>query len=189
MPPYRKSLLPPFPQSRCQGLVVASPPSDTAHLWKEANKALGELLSIKSSIDAHQQKLVWEVGMALLQNDSETVESIKEAKALCTCSIQEAESCCSIAIRKAEPKGPPRLALFNNHTTKPFSTLKRNLLKRRERVNSTSFPSVRLPCKPANWNSATCWWLPTTFCWDMHQCPISLAFPKELPYFHQSPPP
>ena len=42
-----------------------TPPTDAAHLWEEVNKALGELLVTKSSIDAHQQKLVWELGMAL----------------------------------------------------------------------------------------------------------------------------
>ena len=43
--------------------------------------------------------------MALHQNDSETVESIKEAKAICTHSIQEAKTLCSTAIRKAETQG------------------------------------------------------------------------------------
>ena len=58
---------------------------------KEANKALGELLVIRSSIDAHLQKLVWELGMGLHQNDSDPTESIKEAKAICTCLIHEAK--------------------------------------------------------------------------------------------------
>ena len=43
--------------------------------------------------------------MNLCQNDSETVESIKESKAMCTCAIQEAESICSVAIREAETQG------------------------------------------------------------------------------------
>ena len=79
-----------------------TPPLDTAHLFEEANKALGDLLVIKSSIDAHWQKLVLEFGMALCQNDSETTGSIKEAKAICTCSIQEADAHCSTAIREVE---------------------------------------------------------------------------------------
>ena len=41
------------------------PPSDVVHLWAEANKALGELLLIKSSIDTHWQKLVWELSMTV----------------------------------------------------------------------------------------------------------------------------
>ena len=76
----------------------------------------GDWLAIKSSIDVHQWKLVSEFGMTLPQNESKTEESIKEAKALCTCSIREAEAnCahsikeekahCSTAIREAEAWG------------------------------------------------------------------------------------
>ena len=36
------------------------PPLDIAHLWEEANKALGDWLAVKSSIDACQWKLVSE---------------------------------------------------------------------------------------------------------------------------------
>ena len=40
--------------------------------------------------------------MALCENDSKTMESIKEAKAICTHSIQEAKNCFSVAIREVE---------------------------------------------------------------------------------------
>ena len=132
------------------------PPTDATHLWEEANKALGDQLMVKSSIDACPWKLVLEFSMALHENDSETTESIKEAKAICTHSIQEVENCCSVAIREAEAWKPPRWSPFSSHTIKPFSTLKRSLLKRRERVNSTSSPSARLPCGPSLQNSMTC---------------------------------
>ena len=46
------------PTAKTPGHSSGTPPSDAAHLWEESNKALGELLSIKSSIDAHWQKLV-----------------------------------------------------------------------------------------------------------------------------------
>ena len=87
----------------------------------------GGLQVTKSPIDAHQQKLVWELGMALHQNYSKTEESIKEAKAIfahstqeakilcsttikevkaiCACSTKEAKTLCSIAIREAEAQG------------------------------------------------------------------------------------
>ena len=66
-------------------------------------------------------------------------ESIKEAKAICTCSIQEAEALCSTTIRETEAQWSlSGLTPFNNHTLKPFSTLKKRLSKRRVRVNSTS---------------------------------------------------
>ena len=67
-----------------------APPPDVTHLWEETNKAIGDLLAVKSSLDTHWQKLVSEFGMALHENDSEAMESIKEAKAICAHSIQEA---------------------------------------------------------------------------------------------------
>ena len=62
----------------------------------------GELLVMKSSINTHWQKLVWELGMALHRNNSKTMESIKEAKAICTHSTQEAKTLCSTTIKEAE---------------------------------------------------------------------------------------
>ena len=93
------------PTAKTPGPSGGAPPTDGGHLWEEANKALGELLVTKSSINACQQKLVWELGIALHQNDSKTVESIKEAKAICAHSTQKAETLCSIAIREVEAWG------------------------------------------------------------------------------------
>ena len=90
--------------------------SDAAHLWEETNEALGELLSIKSSIDTCQCKLVGELSMALCQNDSKTTESIKEAKAVCTHSIQEAETLCSTAIRETEAWGTFQAGSLQDHS-------------------------------------------------------------------------
>ena len=59
-----------FPTAKTTGPTVDAPPLDMAHLWEEAKKALGDLLAIKSSIDALWQKLVSEFGMALCQNES-----------------------------------------------------------------------------------------------------------------------
>ena len=56
----------------------------------------------KSSIETHQQKLVWDLGKTLCQNDSETTESIKEAKAICAHSTQEAKTLCSTTIKEAK---------------------------------------------------------------------------------------
>ena len=82
---------------------------------------------------------------------------------------------------------PLRLAHFNNHMLKPFSTLKKKLL-RRVRVSSTS-PPVKLPYETALPNSTACWLPPTMYCWDIHQHPILLAFPKELPPLNWGLPP
>ena len=78
------------------------PPIDIAHLWEEANKALGDWLAVKSSVDACCWKLVSEFSMTLCQNESKTEEYIREAKALCACSIREAETTCAHSIKEAE---------------------------------------------------------------------------------------
>ena len=79
-----------------------TPPLDIAHIQEEANKALGDLLVTKSLTDTHRQKLVSDFSTTLWQNKSETLESIKEAKALPACSIKEAQAHCSLAIQEAE---------------------------------------------------------------------------------------
>ena len=106
-----------------------APPSDAAHLWEEANKALGELLSVKSSIDTHQQKLVWELGIALCGNDSKTTESIKEAKAVCPHSIQEARILCSTAISEAEAWGASQAGSLQQLHAKTIQHLEEEAIK------------------------------------------------------------
>ena len=115
------------PIAETPGPSSGTPPTDASHLQEKANKALEELLATKSSINAHRWKIVWELGMELHQNNSETAESIKEARAICThatldaealcsatvkqanatctCTIQEAEALCSAAIRDMETQG------------------------------------------------------------------------------------
>ena len=87
-----------FPTTKTPGPSGNVPLLDIAHLWEEANKALGDWMEIKSSIDEHQWKLVSEFGMTLCQNKSKTKESTKEAKALHTHSIREAETNCAHSI-------------------------------------------------------------------------------------------
>ena len=94
-----------FPTAETLGPNGNAPPLNVAHLWEEVNKPLGDLLEIKSSIDALQWKLVSDFSMAFHQNESKTTESIKEAKVVCTHSIQEAETHCSTAMRKGEAQG------------------------------------------------------------------------------------
>ena len=53
------------PTAETPGPSGDAPPTDAGHLWEEAYKALWELLLTKSSIDDHQQKLAWELSMAL----------------------------------------------------------------------------------------------------------------------------
>ena len=101
-PPQRRSLPPTPLQLKVQGPAAMSL-LNIAHLHEEANKAFGDWLAVKPSIDAHQWKLVSKFGMTFCQNESKTEQSIKEAKALCICSIREAETNCAHSIKEAEP--------------------------------------------------------------------------------------
>ena len=75
---------------------------DVVQLQEEVGKALGCLLTTKSSIDALWQKQVSDFEMALSQNESETTKAIKEAKTLCACTIREAEAHHMMFISEAE---------------------------------------------------------------------------------------
>ena len=50
---------------------------------REDQQSLRGAIGHQIIIDAHRWKAVWELGMDLHQNNSETAESIKEAKAIC----------------------------------------------------------------------------------------------------------
>ena len=78
-----------------------APSLDVTQLQEEANKALGCLLAMRSTIDAHQRKEVSDFGMALCQNESEITEAIKAAKALCAWTIREVEAHHAVLISKA----------------------------------------------------------------------------------------
>ena len=77
-------------------------PTAAGHLQEKANKALEELLAPKSSIEAGRWKVFWELGMELCQNDCETVESIIEARAICTCTTLDAKALCSATVKEAK---------------------------------------------------------------------------------------
>ena len=128
------------PTSETLGPSSNVPPSDVAQLCKEANKALGDWLAVKSSIDAHQWKLGSKFGMTLCQNKSKTEEFIKEANALCTCSIREAETdCdhsikeaeahCSTAIREAEAQGASQASCIQQSQAKAVQHLEEEAVK------------------------------------------------------------
>ena len=111
------------PTAKTPGPSGDAPPIDMAHVWEQANKALGDLLAIKSTVGANWWKLVSEFGITLHQNDSKTTESIKEAKTLCTHSIQEAETHCSTAIREAEAWGASQAGSLQQSHTKTIQHL------------------------------------------------------------------
>ena len=79
-----------------------TPPADATELWENANKALEELLATKSSIDAHRQRAIWELGMELHRNESKTAESIKEARAICSHVTLDTEALCFTTAKEAK---------------------------------------------------------------------------------------
>ena len=127
--------------AKAPGSSGDAPPPDAAHLWEEANKPLGDLLAIKFSTDTHWQRLISEFGMALHQNDSETTESINEAKAICTHSIQEAEDCCSVAIREVEAQRAAQAISLQQSHHKTVQHLEEESIKE-ERKGQLNFLSV-----------------------------------------------
>ena len=143
---------PSSPTAEAPGPSSDAPPPDAAHLLEEANKVLGDLLAIKSSIDAHWQKLVLEFSMALHQNDSETMESIKEAKAICTHSIQEVENCCSVAIREAEVQRVSLTISLQQSHHKTVQHLDKESIKeeRKSQLNFLSVCQTTLQVSPQN---------------------------------------
>ena len=84
------------------GLGAGFLPRDVIQLQEEVGKALGCLLVTRSSLDACWRKQILDFEMGLCQNESETTESIKETKTLCTHTTREAEANQVMLISKAE---------------------------------------------------------------------------------------
>ena len=132
---------PSSPTAEAPGPSSDTPPTDVAHLWVEANKALGDLVMVKSSIDAHWQKLVSEFSMAFHQNDSKAMESIKEVKAICAHSIQEVENCCSVVITEEEAQRVSQVVSLQQSHHKTVQYLKVESIEE-ERKSQLNFLSV-----------------------------------------------
>ena len=67
-----------------------------------ANKAPRDLPTTKASIDTCRQRAIWELGMELHQNESKAMESIKEAKAVCSQANLDAQALCFATIKEAK---------------------------------------------------------------------------------------
>ena len=128
------------PTARTLGPSGDAPPLDIAHLQEEANKALGDLLATKFSIDVHQWKLVSDVSMTLWQNESKTLQSIKKAKAQCDHSIKEAEALCSLAIWEVQSQGAAQACSIQQSHTEDIQGLDEECLteERRDQLNFLS---------------------------------------------------
>ena len=125
------------PTSRTLGPNGDAPSLDVVHLQEEAIKAFGDLIATKSSIDSHWQKLLSNFIMTLRQNESETLESIKEAKAYCGFSTKEAEAHCSLAIWEVESQGATQVCSIQQSHAKDIQHLEERSLEkeRRDQLN------------------------------------------------------
>ena len=155
-----------------------TPPADMGQLQEKANKALEEMLTTKSSIDAHRQKAVWELDMELHWNDSETVESIKKARAICTyaamdaealcsttvkeakatcaCTIQEAEAICSAATRDAETQGASQADSLHRQHAKTIKHMEEQVIQEegKSQIDFLSAPQAALQASPVELRGA-----------------------------------
>ena len=74
---------------------------DLAELWTNANKAFDDLLSTKGSIDTRRQRVVWDLGMMLHQNESQVAVTVKEARVICSQMALDIWIVCSQSILEA----------------------------------------------------------------------------------------
>ena len=77
-------------------------PYDVLHLQEEINDVMIHLLTIRASIDAHQQRIISETEVAHCQNEIKTSEAIREVKACYMATFSDAKSAYGTAMRKAE---------------------------------------------------------------------------------------
>ena len=87
--------------------------------------------------------------MALHENNSKAMESIKEAKAVCTHSIQEAEDCCSVAISEAEAQRASQAISIQQSHHKTVQCLEVESIEE-ERKSQLNFLSI---CQAVLWAS------------------------------------
>ena len=75
-------------------------PDDVLHLQGEMNDNMVHLLTVRASIDAHQQRIMSEMEVAHCQNEIKTSEAIREVKASYAAALGNAEATYVTAVRK-----------------------------------------------------------------------------------------
>ena len=75
---------------------------DLTELQMNANKALGDLLSTKGSIDARRWRAVWDLGVLLHQTESQVAASVQEARTIHSQMALGIQTACSQLILKAK---------------------------------------------------------------------------------------
>ena len=88
-----------------QVLAKAGPsniPQVVAWLQKEMNVALGQLLTMKATLDSHRRELEWDLDSTVQQLEAQTARAIQEVESLCAATIKEAEACHMATIKEAK---------------------------------------------------------------------------------------
>ena len=159
-----------------------TPPTDVAELQEKANKALEELLATKSSIDTCRWRVIWELGMELCQNEPETAESIKEARAICSHVTMDTEALCFSTFKEAkvtciqtikEAKTCHACTIWEAETTCSMAIMDAKTWgppRLSRSIGNTSKPSetwrnksFKQPYMPSQQTSEAHWWPPITF--------------------------
>ena len=70
----------------------ASLPVDPLELQANANRAIDNMLHLKRSLDIKRQRVTWESGVILHQNESQGATLITAAKAICSQAVTEAKT-------------------------------------------------------------------------------------------------
>ena len=96
--PDRDSSPTPF-QSQANSITL---PDNVLHLQEEMNKAMVHLLTIRASVDTHQQRNIDEMEVTHHQNEIKISEAIREVKAYYMATLSDAESAYGTAMRKVE---------------------------------------------------------------------------------------
>ena len=105
---HSPSPIPGTPERNCNPTPLQSQANsitlhdDVLHLQEEMNDAMVHLLTLKASIDTHQQKLISDKEIAHHQNETKTSEAIKEIKACYVAALSDAEATYAAAIREVE---------------------------------------------------------------------------------------
>ena len=129
-----------FPTAKTPGPCSDAPPLEVAHLQEEANKALGDLLAIKSSIDTCWQKLVWSLAWLFVKMIPKLWSLSRKQRLSVPIPSRKLRPVAQQPPGRQRLEDPPRLAPFNDHTIKPHFS-----------------PPVKPHCKLALTNSAAHW--------------------------------
>ena len=79
-----------------------SPPVDPLELQANANRAIGNMLHLKGTLNGKRQRAAWELGVLVHQIEAQESASVNEAEAICSQAIFDAQMICSQSVLEAQ---------------------------------------------------------------------------------------